>query len=66
MDAVYFKKDIVSSIKAFNELEKVRLNYKPTKKSLILDQSNIPPDMMNTIRNNNAFEDDFWKKSQQI
>ena len=61
MDAVYFKKDIVSSIKAFNELEKVRLNYKPTKKSLILDQSNIPPDMMNTIRNNNAFEDDFWK-----
>ena len=31
------------------------------KKTLILDQSNIPPDMMNTIRNNNAFEDEFWK-----
>jgi hypothetical protein len=61
MDAVYFKKDIVSSNKAFNELEKIRLNHKPTKKVLILDQSNNPPDMMNTIRNNNAYEDDFWK-----
>ena len=27
-----FKKDIVKSKEAFNELEKVRLNYKPTKK----------------------------------
>jgi hypothetical protein len=61
MDAVYFKKDIVSSNKAFNELEKIRLNHKPTKKVLILDQSNNLPDMMNTIRNNNAYEDDFWK-----
>ena len=61
MDAVYFKKDIVSSNKAFNELEKIRLNDKPTKKVLILDQSNNLPDMMNTIRNNNAYEDDFWK-----
>jgi len=61
MDAFYFKKDIVSSNKAFNELEKIRLNHKPTKKVLILDQSNNPPDMMNTIRNNNAYEDDFWK-----
>ncbi len=39
----------------------MRLNYKPTKKPLILDQSNIPPDMMNTIRNNNAFENEFWR-----
>ena len=54
MDTFYFKKDIVSSNKAFNELEKLRLNHKPTKKVLILDQSNNPPDMMNTIRNNNA------------
>ena len=56
-----FKKDIVKSKEAFNELEKVRLNYKPTKKTLILNQSNVPPDMMNTIRNNNAFEDEFWR-----
>ena len=32
MDTFYFKKDIVSSNKAFNELEKLRLNHKPTKK----------------------------------
>jgi hypothetical protein len=32
MDTVYFKKDIVSINKAFNELEKLRLNHKPTKK----------------------------------
>ena len=56
-----FKKDIVKSREAFNELEKVRLNSKPTKKTLILDQSNIPPDMMNTIRNNNAYENEFWR-----
>ena len=60
MDTFYFKKDIVSSNKAFNELEKLRLNHKPTKKVLILDQSNNPPDMMNTIRNNNAYEDNFY------
>jgi len=61
INTFYFKKDIVKSREAFNELEKVRLNYKPTKKPLILDQSNIPPDMMNTIRNNNAFENEFWR-----
>jgi hypothetical protein len=61
MDAVYFKKDIVSLNKSFNELEKVRLDYKPTKKVIILNQANNPPDMMNTIRNNNAYEDNFWK-----
>ena len=61
MDEVSFKKDIVSINKAFNELEKVRLNYKPQPKKWILDQSNITPDMMNTIRNNNAYEDDFYK-----
>ena len=60
-DTAYFKKDIVNSINAFNELEKVRLNYVPKKKVLILNQSNIPPDMMNTIRNNNAYEDEFGK-----
>ena len=56
-----FKKDIVNSREAFNKLEKIRLEAKPTKKVLILDPSNIPPDMMNTIRNNNAFEDEFWR-----
>jgi hypothetical protein len=61
IDTFYFKKDIVKSAKAFNELEKVILNYKPTKKPFILDPSNIPPDMQNTIRNNNAYEDEFWK-----
>jgi hypothetical protein len=61
MDTVYFKKDIVSLNKAFNGLEKVRRDGKPTKKVLVLDQSNIHPDMINTIRNNNAFEDNFWK-----
>ena len=62
IDSVYFKKkDIVNSREAFNELEKVRLKAKPTKKVLILDPSNIPPDMMNTIRNNNAFENEFWR-----
>jgi len=61
MDTVYFKKDIVSINNAFNELEKVRLNHKPTKKVWVLDQSNNSPDMMNTIRNNNAYEDNFWK-----
>ena len=35
IDSVYFKqkKDIVNSINAFNELEKVRLNYVPKKES---------------------------------
>lgn len=62
IDSVYFKKkDIVNSREAFNELEKIRLKAKPTKKDLIIDPSNIPPDMMNTIRNNNAFEDEFWR-----
>ena len=61
MDTAYFKKNIVSLNNAFIELEKVRLNHKPTKKILILDQSNVSPDMMNTIRNNNAFEDNFYK-----
>ena len=61
IDTFYFKKDIVKSREAFNELEKTRLKAKPTKKPLILDQSNIPPDMMNTIRNNNAFENEFWR-----
>ena len=60
-DTAYFKKDIVKSINAFNELEKVRLNNVPKKKVLILNQANIPPDMMNTIRNNNAYEDEFGK-----
>ena len=62
IDSVYFKKkDIVNSREAFNELEKIRLKAKPTKKNSILDPSNIPPNMMNTIRNNNAFEDEFWR-----
>jgi hypothetical protein len=61
MDSAYFKKDIVKKYDAFIELEKVRLNYKPQPKKWILDQSNITPDMMNTIRNNNAYEDDFYK-----
>ena len=65
MDSVYFKKDIVKTYNAFKELEKIRLSSKPTKKVLILDPSNIPPDMMNTIRNNNAFENDFWKNHNQ-
>jgi hypothetical protein len=33
IDMFYFKKDIVKTAKSFNELEKVRLNHKPTKKS---------------------------------
>ena len=33
-DTAYFKKDIVNSMNAFNELEKVRLNYVPKKKVL--------------------------------
>ena len=62
IDKFSFKqKDLVKSKESFNELEKVILNHKPTKKTLILDQSNIPPDMMNTIRNNNAFENEFWR-----
>ena len=65
MDSFYFKKDIVKSYDAFKKLEKVRLNHKPTKKVLILDQSNIPPDMDDTIRNNNAYENDFWKTHNQ-
>ena len=60
-DTAYFKKDIVKSINAFNEFEKVRLSNVPKKKVLILNQANIPPDMMNTIRNNNAYEDEFGK-----
>ena len=55
------KKDLVKSKESFNELEKVILNHKPTKKTLILDQSNIPPDMMNSIRNNNAYKNEFWR-----
>ena len=31
IDSVYFKKDIVNSRDAFNELEKTRLKAKPTK-----------------------------------
>jgi len=33
INTFYFKKDIVKSREAFNELEKVRLNYKPTKET---------------------------------
>ena len=66
MDSVSFKKDIVNSYKAFKELEKVRLNTVPKKKEWILNQSNLLPDMQNTIRNNNAFEDDFLEKPQQL
>ena len=65
IDTVYFKKDIVNSREAFNRLEKIRLKAKPSKKVLILDPSNIPPDMMNTIRNNNAFENEFWRTHNQ-
>ena len=61
MDSIRFKKDLVNSYAAFVELEKVRLNAVPKKKEWILNQSNLLPDMQNTIRNNNAFEDDFWK-----
>ena len=61
IDSVYFKKDIVNSRGAFNKIENIRLKAKPTKKVLILDPSNIPPDMMNTIWNNNAFENKFWR-----
>lgn len=62
IDKFSFKqKDLVKSKESFNELEKVILNHKPTKKTLILDQSNIPPDMMNSIRNNNAYENEFWR-----
>ena len=61
MDSVYFKKDIVKTYEAFKQLEKVRLDAVPKKKQWILDPSNLPPDMQNTIRDNNAFEDDFWK-----
>ena len=61
IDSAYFKKDIVNSLKSFNELEKIRLQAKPTRKNLILDQSNLPPDIMNTIRNNNAYENEFWR-----
>ncbi len=56
----FFNFFLVKSKEAFNELEKVILNHKPTKTTLILDKSNIPPDMMNTIRNNNAYENEFW------
>ena len=62
MDSVSFKKDIVNSYEAFKELEKVRLNAVPKKKEWVLNQSNLLPDMQNTLRyNKNAFEDDFWK-----
>jgi hypothetical protein len=66
MDSIRFKKDIVNSYEAFKELEKVRLNAVPKKKEWILNQSNLLPDMQNTLRyNNNAFEDDFWKNHNQ-
>ena len=65
MDSVYFKKDIVKTYNAFKELEKIRFSSKPQPKKWILDQSNNPPNMMNTIRNNNAFENDFWKNHNQ-
>lgn len=65
MDSAYFKKDIVKNYDAFKELEKVRLNAVPQKKQWILNPSNLPPDMQNTIRNNNAYEDDFWKHHNQ-
>ena len=67
MDTAYLnnKKDIVKKYEAFVELEKVRLNAVPQKKQWILNPSNLPPDMQNTIRNNNAYEDDFWKHHNQ-
>ena len=65
MDSFYFKKDIVKKYDAFKELENIRLDCKPQPKKLILNQSNNPPDMMNTIRNNNAYEDNFWKYHNQ-
>ncbi len=66
MDSInYFKKDIEKNYEAFKELEKVRLNAVPHKKEWVLNQSNLLPDMQNTIRNNNAYEDDFWKYHNQ-
>jgi hypothetical protein len=66
MDSIRFKKDIVNSYEAFKELEKVRLNAVPKKKEWILNQSNLLPDMQNTLRYNiNAYEDDFWKNHNQ-
>jgi len=66
MDSIRFKNDIVNSYEAFKELEKVRLNAVPKKKEWILDQSNLLPDMQNTLRYNiNAYEDDFWKNHNQ-
>ncbi len=38
-DTAYFKKDIVKSINAFNELEKVRLNNIPIKESFNIKSS---------------------------
>ena len=65
MDSVYFKKDIVKTYDAFKELEKVRLNATQKKKEWILDQSNVLPGTINRPRDNNAFEDDFWKHHNQ-
>ena len=54
-------KDIVQSNHAFNELDKIR--YKETQLKRFnfrsITHSNIPPNMMNIIRNDNAFEDEF-------
>ena len=61
INSASFKKDLVKTSQAFNELEKIRLNHVPTKKKWILDQSNNPPSMANIIRDNNAFEDEFWR-----
>ena len=44
IDTFYFKKDIVNSREAFNELEKIRLKAKPTKKDLINGALNIKLD----------------------
>ena len=58
INSASFKKDLVKTSQAFNELEKIRLNHVPTKKKWILDQSNNPPSMASIIRDNNAFEDE--------
>ena len=65
MDSIRFKKDIVNSYEAFKKLEKVRLNAVPKKKEQILDQSILLPDLQNTLRYKNAYEDDFWKNHNQ-
>jgi hypothetical protein len=61
INSAFIKKNLIKKSQAFNELEKIRFKNIPKNEKWILNQSNNSPSMANVLRDNNAFEDEFWR-----